>query len=130
MADFNFDLVYLAIGAVAGAYLRYRIGMYQIYLAAIPVSILIINVLGSFILGLSMTAIIMLGLNKDYTILFAIGFCGSFTTMSSFAYDSVGYLIIGDLFQGFGDIALNLTGSLLAVYAGIILMKTLINLIR
>ena len=130
MVVLKFDLVYLAVGAFAGAYLRYRIGQNQLYFAGIPISILMINVLGSFILGLSMTAVSLLGLSKDYTLLVGVGFCGSFTTMSSFAYESESYLQIGDLFQGIGDIVFNVTFCLLAVYAGKSLMTFLVNLLR
>jgi fluoride exporter len=49
---------------------------------------LIVNVLGSFILGLFSVLSVALNLEPQYTLLVAVGFCGSFTTMSSFALET------------------------------------------
>jgi CrcB protein len=58
----------------------------------LPVNVLIVNVVGSFVLGLF--SILSVGLNWDsqYTLLVAVGFCGSFTTMSSFALETTNLL--------------------------------------
>ena len=45
------ESILLVIGAVAGAFLRYKIVSSQIMLGVLPVNILIVNVIGSFILG-------------------------------------------------------------------------------
>ena len=112
------DLVFLIVGAAAGAYLRYRIGGSQVSIAGIPLTILFINVLGSFILGLSMMTIQRFGLSQSYTLLLGIGFCGSFTTMSSFAYESATLLQAREIFVAFMDIVLNVGLSILAIFAG------------
>jgi fluoride exporter len=112
------DVLYLIVGAVAGAYLRYKIGSEAFYIYGIPVTILLINVLGSFILGLSMTTIAKLGLSQSYVVLVGIGFCGSFTTMSSFAFEATNLLDGGKLAIGMADISLNVGLSLGAIVAG------------
>lgn len=43
--------ILLVIGAVAGAFLRYKIVSSPIILGVLPVNVLIVNVIGSFILG-------------------------------------------------------------------------------
>jgi CrcB protein len=56
--------------------------------AGLPVNVLAVNVIGSFILGLFSVLAIALNLNSNYTLLVATGFCGAFTTMSSFALET------------------------------------------
>ena len=86
------EFALLAVGAVAGAYLRYRMTESPMAIYGLPINILAVNVVGSFILGLF--SIISVGLNLDaqYTLLVAVGFCGSFTTMSSFALETTNLL--------------------------------------
>lgn len=83
------EYLLLGIGALAGAFLRYRIAESPILLGVLPINILIINVIGSFILGIFVAISMNFNLDPKYSILIAIGFCGSFTTMSSFALQSV-----------------------------------------
>jgi CrcB protein len=82
------EFVLLAVGAVVGAYLRYRIVESPTAVYGLPVNVLIVNVLGSFILGVFSILSIGLNLEPQYTLLVAVGFCGSFTTMSSFALET------------------------------------------
>ena len=82
------EFVLLAVGAVIGAFLRYKLIESPTAVYGLPVNVLAVNVIGSFILGLF--SIMSVGLNFDpqYTLLVAVGFCGSFTTMSSFALET------------------------------------------
>ena len=86
------EFVLLGVGALAGAFLRYKLVSSTIVIGTFPVNILIINVIGSFILGVFSILSIFWYLDTKYSLLFAIGFCGSFTTMSSFALESVNLL--------------------------------------
>jgi CrcB protein len=82
------EFVLLAVGAIVGAYLRYRLVESPVAVYGLPVNVLVVNVLGSFVLGLFSILSIGLNLDPQYTILMAVGFCGSFTTMSSFALET------------------------------------------
>ena len=86
------EFVLLAVGALAGASLRYKIASSPIVFGVLPLNVLIINVIGSFILGIFSILFVSLNLDTKYSILLAVGFCGSFTTMSSFALESINLL--------------------------------------
>ena len=82
------EFVLLAVGAIVGAFLRYKLVESQVVIYGLPINVLVVNVLGSFILGSFSILSIGLNLQPQYTLLVAVGFCGSFTTMSSFALET------------------------------------------
>ena len=112
------DLLYLAVGAVIGAVLRYRITSEGLFLNSLPVSVLTVNIIGSLILGIATTVVVVLGLDARYTLLIGIGFCGALTTMSSFAYETMEIIDVGRVMLAALNIVLNVGASIMAVYAG------------
>jgi len=50
--------------------------------------------------------------------LFGVGFCGSFTTYSTYAVDVVGMLSKGEVFRGVSYMALNNVGAITAGLLG------------
>lgn len=63
------ELVLLAVGAVVGAFLRYRLVASPVAAYRLPVNVLAVNVLGSFILGLFSILSIGLNLGRHYFLL-------------------------------------------------------------
>ena len=82
------EFAFLAVGAVAGAFVRYKLAESPLILGTLPINILVINVIGSFILGAFSILSVLLNLDTKYSLLAAVGFCGSLTTMSSFALET------------------------------------------
>lgn len=74
----------VGVGGAMGAICRYAIGRLLTH-DWLPVGTFAVNVLGSFLLGLAVFS----GLDGDLSLFFAVGFCGSFTTYSSFSVDTV-----------------------------------------
>ena len=116
--------VIIAVGAVLGALLRYWLGDWtaQRFGTAFPYGNLMINLTGSFILGLFMALVTHRFLvSPEWRLFIAIGFLGSYTTFSSYAYESLNLIMTGQGTLGL----LNLFGSSflggLAVFAGILL---------
>ncbi len=113
-------LVLIGIGGFLGAVLRYLIGGWvQNGVLSFPLGTLSVNVIGSFMLSLVMYLSEYEGLfSSDVRIFLTIGFLGSFTTMSTFGYETFRLLEQRETVL----FALNLMGtvtlSLLAVYLG------------
>ena len=81
---------WLEFGLLAvGAFLRYKMVESPMAVCGLPVNVLLVNVMGSFILGLFSVLSVSFNFDPQYTLLVAVGFCGSFTTMSSFALETV-----------------------------------------
>ena len=84
-------ILWISIGAIVGANLRYFFGqsVARLLSATLPYGTLIINITGSFILGffLVWTGERVLA-DPRWRLLIAIGFCGGYTTFSSFAYET------------------------------------------
>lgn len=82
----------MGVGALAGAFLRYKIVSSPISVSLLPINILIVNMIGSLVLGIFSVISVIWNLDAKYSLLFAVGFCGSFTTMSSFLLESINLL--------------------------------------
>jgi CrcB protein len=85
------NYLWIALGAVVGAWARYFVSTYvaRHFSAVFPYGTLLINITGSLILGLFLiysTERVLL--DPRWRLLVAIGFCGSYTTFSSYAFES------------------------------------------
>ncbi len=87
--------ILVAAGGVCGCLARYWMAgaVQRLNGSDFPVGTLAVNITGSFVLGLIMVLSIERGLiNANLRILLATGFCGGFTTMSTFSYKSMALL--------------------------------------
>ena len=114
-------ILYLSIGAIFGAILRFLITHYSSELSqhhGFPYGTLVVNILGSLIVGYVLTW--SADHEHDYWRLFAAtGFCGAFTTFSAFAYESVVYWHEGRIGAFMINLLLNNFLCVLAVTLGI-----------
>ena len=121
------EYIFLAVGSVLGAFLRYKVTESQLLFNTLPLNVLFVNVLGAFILGLFVIVSEQWNLDGRYSLFAAVGFCGSLTTMSSFALDS------SNLLEGnhYGTLAINIVAniglSIMALIGGKSLMSVIIN---
>ena len=106
------DFLLVGAGGVLGALARYGVGR---RLSGGARATFAVNVLGSFALGG-----LLAGLADGSALLaaFGTGFCGAFTTFSSFAVETVELYEGGSRREAVGNAAVNLLGALLAVAAG------------
>ena len=120
--------LWVCLGAIAGSSARYFLSRLAARLlsAAFPYGTLFINLSGSFLLGLFLvwTSERVL-VDPRWRLLVAIGFCGSFTTFSSYAFESFAYLEQGHWFLLGANILTNNLLCLAAVIAGAALARAL-----
>jgi fluoride exporter len=123
---YNFFLI--SIAAVLGANARYlitRITLQKIG-SDFPYGTLAINVLGSLIIGFFMAGPWKASPSMKAASLFvAVGFCGGFTTFSSYAFDSITLFERGQWFLAGANILSNNVLSLAAVLLGVALARAL-----
>jgi CrcB protein len=105
--------VLIALGAALGAPARFLIDNQFRKFTDKPVGIFLVNVLGSFLIGLTV------GTGSDWHDFLAIGFLGAFTTWSTFMLD----IYLAYKLKKYRDAAINLSASLffglLAAWVGL-----------
>jgi CrcB protein len=110
----------LGTGGAIGAICRYTIGQWLAY-ERFPVATLVVNVLGSFILGL----VVFAGANNDVMLFVGMGACGSFTTYSSFSFQTVRLWETGERLRA----SLYAVGTLMLCLIGVGLAAGIIALV-
>ncbi|HUK86027.1 MAG TPA: fluoride efflux transporter CrcB [Terriglobales bacterium] len=120
--------LWISLGAVLGAGLRFSVSRLaaRIIGASFPFGTLFINIAGSFLLGLFLvwTTERVLA-DPKWRLLIAIGFCGSFTTFSSYAFETFSYFEQGQWLLFGSNILANNLLCLAAVLAGAALARAL-----
>ena len=114
-------ILLVMLGGAFGSAVRYLVTHLSSDLSehhGFPVGTLVVNVLGSLAVGYILTW------SADHThdrwrLLAATGFCGGFTTFSTFSYETMAYWHSGRLLLLALNLALNNTLSLCAVMVGI-----------
>lgn len=119
------QLILVFIGGGFGSVLRYVIGKFLNNSEnGIPYGTFVANILGSLFIGIILgLAAKNNSLSQNQTLLLATGFCGGFTTFSSFAYENHIFLKSGD-FASFAIYTIaSFVVGFLAVFAGIYIIK-------
>lgn len=122
------DVLVICLGAVVGANARYFISRYvaQVLGPVFPYGTLFINVVGSLMVGFFVvwTSERVLA-DPRWRLLVVVGFCGSLTTFSSYAFESMSFFERGQwlltLINIFSNNLLCLAGAL----AGMALARVL-----
>ncbi len=122
------NLLLIAIGGAVGSVSRYgcQKWIYQIYPHPFPFGTFVVNVTGCLLIGL------FFGLSEkgnlvspEWRILLTAGFCGGFTTFSTFSFETLSLLKEGEYAYALLYIFLSVLVGLLAVWLGALLIKML-----
>ncbi len=117
----NFMLLVAAGGAV-GSVFRYLVGVWAVRLfgPAFPWGTLLINITGSFAIGLFLEMILRrFGGSAEMRLLLMTGLCGGFTTFSSFSLDFVGLVERGAIPLAIAYVAASVVLSIGATFLGL-----------
>ena len=109
--------ILVLFGGAVGSLTRYVVGtaiMTRLG-ARFPVGTLVVNVTGSFLIGLLMTLLAERQPHPYWRFLLVVGFLGGYTTFSSFAWETLALVKDGGRWLG----ALNVAGSVLLGYLAV-----------
>jgi CrcB protein len=122
------EILVISLGAILGANARWIISRYAARLLGpvFPYGTLMINVSGSFVVGFFMIwATERVLLDPRWRLLVVVGFCGAFTTFSSFAFETMAYFEQGQWLLMSANFLSNNLLCLAAVLAGMALARAL-----
>lgn len=116
----------VSLGAAVGGGLRYWLSnfVYKFLPATFPYGTLAVNVIGSFILGILIFYFDEKELlSANLKALMAVGFCGGFTTFSTFSLETMNLFKDSQFGMGIINVLLNLFFCLLGVYLAYLISK-------
>ena len=115
----------VGIGGFIGTVCRYLIGLLPVETnGGFPIKTLMINIVGSFCIGL-ITALAVKNkeLNDHIVLMLKVGVCGGFTTFSTFAYESTDLMKTGHIGIAVAYVCTSIILGVLAVFAAQMLVK-------
>ncbi len=118
------ELIFVGAGGFIGSIARFLVQKLNLHwhVFSIPIGTLIVNVLGSLIIGL------IIGISSKNTIISAdlrlfltVGFCGGFTTFSSFSAENLSLMQNGQFLTVLLYTGLSILLGFLAAYVGLVI---------
>ena len=116
-------LIGIVVASAIGAPVRYLLDQYVQHRreSIFPWGTWTINVSGAFLLGLIVGLGLHHGLPKEVVTVAGTGFCGAYTTFSTFSYETIRLLEDGSVAAAMTNAAMSLAIGLLAAAAGLAL---------
>ena len=118
------QLLIIAFGGAAGAILRFLVstGFYQWFGRGFPYGTLLVNVIGSFLMGLLTETLVLqrITVALDYRAAILVGFIGAFTTFSTFSLETFYLLEQGQFSKAVLNVLISVSACLLAIWLGLL----------
>ena len=124
------NYLYVALGSAVGGVARWSVGNWMQRLAGglppavFPVGTLVVNATGSFVLGLLAAVLTRpnsVGRHDLAWLLLGVGFCGGYTTFSTFSLDTVALLETRGGIAAAVNVVASVSAGLIGVVAGMLL---------
>ena len=118
-------LLAVAVGGATGSVARYVVGVLLLRSSGgFPVSTLLINVVGSFLIGLFARLFDAPDHNQVLRVALTVGLCGGFTTFSTFSAETVTLLQQGKAGRAALYISISVVAGVLATLAGLMVGRS------
>ena len=115
-------IFYLTIGSITGGFARYYLAgwVYQKFGTNFPIGTLIVNLTACFIIGF-FSAVIdeKFSLGPNGKILLMTGFCGAYSTFSSYMLETSNLVVDGEMMRAFLNIVVSIVLGFIALRLGV-----------
>ncbi|MBV8062442.1 MAG: fluoride efflux transporter CrcB [Nevskia sp.] len=117
----------VGMGGLLGTWLRWWLGLrFNTLFPTLPLGTLAANLIGGYIIGVALGLITQnQGLSPQARLFLMTGFCGGLTTFSTFSAETYTLLARGQLGWGLGEIAIHVSGSLVATALGVLTVQAI-----
>ncbi|NWG21161.1 MAG: fluoride efflux transporter CrcB [Chloroflexi bacterium] len=115
------NMLVIALGAAVGANLRYGLSLWaaQRWGTSFPYGTLLVNVIGSFVIGLLLVLVTnRLSISEPVRLLLVTGLLGGFTTFSSLSFETYTLVTNGSWLAAGGYVLGSIGLGLAGVFAG------------
>ncbi len=122
------NIIVIGIGGFVGSIARYGMAVWigQRWGRSFPLGTFIINVSGSFVIGLLMTLFTeRLLINPQWRLLLVVGFLGAYTTFSTFEYETGTLVRDGEWLIGGMNVVFSVAVGFIALKLGEVLAKSI-----
>ena len=113
-------LIWIALGGAIGSVLRYTLGgaVQRFSSKGFPVGTLAVNVIGCLLIGILMQKLLHQQTHPAARAFLIVGFCGGFTTFSTFSAETIGLMLGGEMGRATIYVVLSVLLCLLATWGG------------
>lgn len=118
----------IAVGSVLGGWLRWFVSLkLNHFYPNIPLGTVFVNLVGGFVIGFAISYFANANISPAYKLFIVTGFCGAFTTFSTFSLEVLVLIQEGKLVFAFSTIAIHVIGALLFTFLGMLCHNWLVQ---